>query len=780
MTAIETLLTSPHAERIYLITVEPYAFIRASMAQVASGNRLTAAAGTFSGLLLLDSGLKLSRPATGDVTIAVTDVARDGSWVAISGVTLSDVAASTCTIQGLVTRLFSTNGYVTEPTESPASRWYDNRVNIALRFTRTLFNGAAIGGRAVPGYGDVQLCGLDGGLDAVRSWGWAGRRIVVEIGGRDFARADFKVLLNGLTNGIRLDNDQLTIAVRDLAALMEQPLWTPRYLGTGGVEGDANLAGVPKPVCIGYCENIEPVSLGIVNGRWTYQYHGLGAAQAYDSTKHRVRSQGQPLAYVASNPGAGQWSLDATNGLIIAGGSAGGGAQPLMLTADVLGSADVTAPSVARIMEWCVTNRLAMDSASSGSTLSVGAGSKSLSVDQSLPLTVGGKVLLALADDPDNVWMFGSVASWDGSALTVTVPSGSFAGTGSYSTWVVTKIGLTDDEIVADTFDDLHTANPAAANLWLPAGGQSALTTFDRLINSIGGHYGFDRDGRFKAGLVAAPATASLSLLPRDVLELERLETSPPRWRTIVRYRRNWRPFTANELSADTRRNLVTNGTFDADTDWTKGGGWAITGGAAVATAGSASNLSQTLTPTVGEDYILTAAVTVAAGSVQFKLAGVNAGSPITASGTVEITYTAASASIALDIAKGATFSGSIDNIAMTVSRLRFLTQEWRTVTAADASVRAIYGPQAVSVTIDTALTDAVAAQAEADRQQALHGQFRDVFRALAKTSPFASDIADTVSLTDHRYGLADGRDLVVLGLDEDAGDNRVSLTLWG
>lgn len=780
MTAIDTLLSSPNSERIYLVTVEPYAFIRASMAQVATGNRLTAAASTFSGLQILDSGLKLSRPAVADVTIAVTDVARDGSWIAVSGVTLSNVAAATCTVQGLVTRMFSTNGYITDPGETPPSRWYDNRINIALRFTRTLFNGSAIGGRAVPGFGDVQLCGLDGGLDAVRSWGWAGRRITVEIGGPEFARADFKVLLRGLTNGIRLDNDQLTIAVRDLAALMEQPLWSPRYLGTGGMEGDANLAGVPKPVCIGYVENMEPVSLGIVAGRWTYQFHGLGAAQAYDSALHRVRSQGQPLAYVASNPGAGQWTLDAANGLIICGGSAGGGAQPIMLTCDVLGSADVATASVARIMEWCVKNRLAMDSASSGTSLSVGAGSKSLTVDQSLPLAVGGKVLLALADDPDNVWMFGSVTAWDGSALTLTVPAGSFAGTGAYAAWVVTKIGLTDDEIVADTFDDLHTANTASANLWLPAGGQSALTTFDRLINSIGGHYGFDRDGRFKAGLVAAPATSILSLLPRDVLELERLETSPPRWRTIVRYRQNFRPLSANELSADTRRNLVTNGTFDADSDWTKGTGWSITGGAAVAVAGSASNLSQTITPTAGETYVLTAAVTVSAGSVQFKLAGANVGSAVTASGTVEITYTAASASIALDIAKGSTFAGSIDNISITTSRLKFLTQEWRTATAADASIRAIYGPQAVSVTIDTALTDAVAAQAEADRQQALHGQFRDVFQVLAKTSPFASDIADTVTLTDHRYGLSAGRDLVVLGLDEDAGDNRVSLTLWG
>jgi len=56
--------------------------------------------------------------------------------------------------------------------------------------------------------------------------------------------------------------------------------------------------------------------------------------------------------------------------------------------------------------------------------------------------------------------------------------------------------------------------------------------------------------------------------------------------------------------------NLVTNGTFDTDTDWTKGTGWTI--GSGVAThAGSAHYLDQTLgyTP-AGRHFLLTATTT--------------------------------------------------------------------------------------------------------------------------------------------------------------------------
>jgi hypothetical protein len=66
---------------------------------------------------------------------------------------------------------------------------------------------------------------------------------------------------------------------------------------------------------------------------------------------------------------------------------------------------------------------------------------------------------------------------------------------------------------------------------------------------------------------------------------------------------------------------LVTNGTFDTDTNWTKGTGWTISGGIASATTtGSVADLTSTAFPvTVGKTYLIEADVVVSAGSVLIR-----------------------------------------------------------------------------------------------------------------------------------------------------------------
>lgn len=63
---------------------------------------------------------------------------------------------------------------------------------------------------------------------------------------------------------------------------------------------------------------------------------------------------------------------------------------------------------------------------------------------------------------------------------------------------------------------------------------------------------------------------------------------------------------------------LVTNGGFDTDTDWTKGTGWAISGGAAsINTASSFVVLSQNISATAGDWYIVECDVTITSGSIK-------------------------------------------------------------------------------------------------------------------------------------------------------------------
>ncbi|MFY8095432.1 MAG: hypothetical protein ACOVN0_18290, partial [Niveispirillum sp.] len=259
-----------------------------------------------------------------------------------------------------------------------------------------------------------------------------------------------------------------------------------------------------------------------------------------------------------------------------------------------------------------------------------------------------------------------------------------------------------------------------------------------------------------------------------------REEARAPVWRMSVGYARNWRVMSGDDLADSVRRNAVSNGTFDSDTAWTKGTGWTISGGAANGAAGSASDLSQTITLEVGQAYILRADVTRNAGAIAIKVGALTLGT-VSASGTVEYTFTAVAASPSLTVSKDAAFAGSLDNIAITTAQLRFFQAEWRYPTAsADGRVRTLYGQRAAADRLDTLLLREADALAEQQRQMSLHGQPRAVFSAPAKTEPFAVDIGDAVSLTDGRFGLSGGRLMRVLGIDEDAGDNRVTLTLWG
>ena len=113
---------------------------------------------------------------------------------------------------------------------------------------------------------------------------------------------------------------------------------------------------------------------------------------------------------------------------------------------------------------------------------------------------------------------------------------------------------------------------------------------------------------------------------------------------------------------------LVTNGTFDADTDWTKGTGWTIGSGVATKSAGTASDLYQLLTLEVGKTYAVTYTVSgYSAGQVLPSFTGGTtvSGTARTANGTYTDLLTASPGSNRFNIYGNSTFVGSVDNISI-------------------------------------------------------------------------------------------------------------------
>ena len=777
MSAFTELLADPFAEKSFVVSVRPCGDIAGSIAADSGTNTYVGVPGTFSGLIHGDRLLASGFAVSGNNGYAVVaSVADGGSSIVVTGLALTTESAGSRRLYGEVARYYSTHGLTTSPSETPANTWYDGRVENALRFTRSLVDGDRIGGRSIPGFGSVVLQNLDGDMDPMRRWGWSGRSIIVEMGGPLFARSAYGVVFNGLTSGVQFDDRLVTISVTDLQGLLEQAPWRPVYLGTGGLEGGIDLKGTPKPLCYGPCRNVELVYIGIVGGRFAYQFHD-GAVAAYDPAFHVVRDSGNPLTYEASNPVAGEWTLDASLGVITLGGSPIG-----TITADVKGDASGTGyvSSTSTIIRRVIDTRVALQSDLSVSSLLIGTGSRTLTVPPTMPFGTGGHALIAKEDDPDNYWMFGSVTAWNPTAGTLTVDVTRTAGIGTYASWGVTKIGLVSSEIDTASFATLDAANPAS-NCVVIKPDDTPIAVFDQVVNGIGAHYGFTRAGLFQVGrLEDTTGTPVIDLSGIDALELIREASRPPVWRQALGHKRNWRPLTGNDLAKEIRENVVTNGTFDSGTGWTAGTGWSIGSSKATAAAGSASDLSRTVNHIAGATYVLQFDITVAAGSLQPRIGATSIGAAVTTTQTVRREFTAAAATTTVVFSKDAAFAGDIDGVSITVREKAFLETEFRyTEPRSSMITRSIHGPVAISDRRDTNLDQEADAIVERDRQIGLHGVLRDIFQVPTKTQPFQLDVGALVSLSDPRFGLSQIR-FRVLSIDEDAGDNRATVLLWG
>ena len=110
---------------------------------------------------------------------------------------------------------------------------------------------------------------------------------------------------------------------------------------------------------------------------------------------------------------------------------------------------------------------------------------------------------------------------------------------------------------------------------------------------------------------------------------------------------------------------LVTNGTFDADTNWTKGTGWTISGGVATKTAGTQANLTQSSGLTIGKAYMVTFTITAyTAGNFIPYLGSTGAGTARTSTGTFSEVIVCAGTSDTIIVANSAA-SGSVDNVSV-------------------------------------------------------------------------------------------------------------------
>lgn len=129
-----------------------------------------------------------------------------------------------------------------------------------------------------------------------------------------------------------------------------------------------------------------------------------------------------------------------------------------------------------------------------------------------------------------------------------------------------------------------------------------------------------------------------------------------------------WGSLTLTQFAA-LQSDLVTNGSFSADANWTKGAGWTISGGKATHASGSSSSLTQPLVATANKLYRLGGTISGrTASSVSPQLTGgaTTSGVNQTTNGSMlQHLLRGGVNSTTLGFLAGATWDGSLDDISL-------------------------------------------------------------------------------------------------------------------
>lgn len=239
-----------------------------------------------------------------------------------------------------------------------APGYYAPRILQPANFRRDLFAEGKIGGASRPGFGELVLINVDGGLDPLIGYGFAGLPFVLKLGDEGQPYDSFVTVLAGTLEQPSFSWTDVRLRVRDRQALFDQPLQTNRYGGSNslpngldGVAGD--LAGRPKPLVFGKVRNIAPPCVN--TARLIFQVND-GAVASIDQVYDRGLALTAGSVYTSqadmetNAPAAGYFRAWLAGGYVRLGSSPAG-----TVTADVTEGASSADRAAGAIVDRIVT-----------------------------------------------------------------------------------------------------------------------------------------------------------------------------------------------------------------------------------------------------------------------------------------------------------------------------------------------------------------------------------------------------------------------------------------
>lgn len=359
---------------------------------------LTVAGGAETAQALADSGAQVAHlveieVGTGD-PVAVETLGWPAMWGSSlwgSSGTIGTLPFSTATLR------FSDLGWIGETVDlDKPNVFYAPRLALPGRFDRSFPVRPWAASAAIASYGRLLLFNGDGGLNGLADTPAEGRRVRLLTGqarvqsalvsaineGQPWARyANFGEVFVARGGAWSIGQISAELGLTSWAPRLEGPANPTRYAGTGGAEGGAELAGLPKPLCYGSNFNVTPVSVATASVE--YQVHD-GAVRGIDAVRVQGVAQVDAGDYadraslIAAQPGlsVGEFATCEAEGRFVLASAPSG-----QVTADVRGDATPSyVSSAALILGRFLAGRQGIDAYSGTGFAQLNAGTAGIYV----------------------------------------------------------------------------------------------------------------------------------------------------------------------------------------------------------------------------------------------------------------------------------------------------------------------------------------------------------------------------------------------------------------
>jgi hypothetical protein len=172
-------------------------------------------------------------------------------------------------LTGSVVRV-ATEQYATLVTDSLPSTPFNATLDGVPTWKSSIVGGDTFGGIA-SGFGEAAINNASGEYDSLITAPIDGAHVVVNMGWRGISYDQFVKIFDGLVETAEVNEDQILIHFKDDNKRLEVPAQPNLYGGTGGIDGDANVKGKRKPICLGLPPNISVPLIDATN--LVYQIH---------------------------------------------------------------------------------------------------------------------------------------------------------------------------------------------------------------------------------------------------------------------------------------------------------------------------------------------------------------------------------------------------------------------------------------------------------------------------------------------------------------------------